>query len=506
MEGAYKPKVLIVDDEKGLRIGTKRLLELEGYVVDTAENGTEGIEKGTNTDYDIAILDLKMPDKDGIEVLTEIRKFQPNTICFIATAYASFDTAVEATKLGAFSYIPKPFSPDELLQQLERGCERRKFILDAENLKREREARLLEVAFEKTRLNTIINSIKDGLMAVNKNGETVLYNPSLLRYLDLETLKIEQNIIGQLHPQIAELINKFLVTGEYTTKSYSAQVELKPNGELFVDVTSSAIPSPDGKLAGVVIVIKNITQLKKIEQLKSQFVSMVAHELKTPMAAVLGFIKLILDESVGLTKEQERDFLNRSQLRLNSLLQMVNDLLDISRMELKTAHREIKQLDVNEVIKSVVEFLQFEIEKKGVKVNLELSDNLPALAADQDEITRVITNLMSNAIKYNKENGSITISNKLLSNSIQIKISDTGIGLKPEEKNRLFNEFYRAKNEKTKNISGTGLGLSIVKRIVESYSGKIEVESEYGNGSVFTLCFPVKKLNDNNIQGEKPAE
>ena len=503
MEDTYKPKVLIVDDEKGLRIGTKRLLELEGYEVETAENGTEGIEKGTKFDFDMAILDLKMPDKDGIEVLTEIRKAQPNTVCYIATAYASFDTAVEATKLGAFSYIPKPFSPDELLQQLERGYEKRKFIIDTENLRKEREARLLEVAFEKTRLNTIINSIKDGVMVVNKSGETVLYNPSVLRYLNLEKLEIEKNIIDKLHPQMAELINKVLSAGVYSNKSYSAQIELNKNEELFVDVTSSAVPHPDGSLAGVVVVIKNISKLKKIEQVKSQFVSMVAHELKTPMAAVLGFIKLILDGSVGLTKEQETDFLNRSQIRLNNLLQMVNDLLDISRMELKTANREIKNLNINEIINSVLELLQFEIQKRNLTVNYAPVEGLPEIPADQDEITRVITNFMSNAIKYNKENGSITISNTLTNNYLVVKISDTGIGLKPEEKNRLFSEFFRAKNEKTKNISGTGLGLSIVKRIVESYSGKIEVESEYGVGTTFTIYFPLKNESVNGKNGGK---
>lgn len=495
MEGTYKPKVLIVDDEKGLRIGTKRLLELEGYDVETAENGTEGIAKGTKFDYDLAILDLKMPDKDGIEVLQEIRKYQPNTICYIATAYASFDTAVEATKLGAFSYIPKPFSPDELLQQLERGYEKRKFIIEAESLRREREEKLLEVAFEKTRLNTIINSIKDGVMVVNKAGETVLYNPGVLRYLNLEKLEIEKNIIDQLNPKISELINKILDEGVYSNKSYSAQIELLPEQELYVDVTASAVPHPDGSLAGVVIVIKNISKLKKIELVKSQFVSMVAHELKTPMAAVLGFIKLILDQSIAITKEQEMDFLNRSQLRLNSLLQMVNDLLDISRMELKTARREIKNLDINETIKSVLDLLQFEIEKRGLTINFTPVSGLPLLPADQDEITRVITNFMSNAVKYNKENGSISITNCVSNNYLVIKIKDTGIGLKPEEKNRLFSEFYRAKNEKTKNISGTGLGLSIVKRIVESYSGKIEVESEYGVGSTFTLYFPLTNEN-----------
>ena len=124
------PKVLIVDDEKGLRIGTKRLLEAEGYEVDTAENGTDGIALGLENDYDLAIIDLKMPDIDGIEVLKTIKEKKPNTICYIATAFASYETAIEATKLGAASYIPKPFTPEELISHLESGYEKRLLLLE----------------------------------------------------------------------------------------------------------------------------------------------------------------------------------------------------------------------------------------------------------------------------------------------------------------------------------------------------------------------------------------
>ena len=154
-----KPKILIVDDEKGLRFGTQRLLEDEGFDVDTAENGVEGIKLGTTYDYDVAVIDMKMPDIDGLDVLREIKKANPATVCFIATAYASYDTAIESTRLGALSYIPKPFTPDELLNQVQQGLKQRLLIKESEKLKKEREERLLEIANEKSRLNTIIKSI-----------------------------------------------------------------------------------------------------------------------------------------------------------------------------------------------------------------------------------------------------------------------------------------------------------------------------------------------------------
>jgi PAS domain S-box-containing protein len=498
MENSHSPKILIIDDEKGLRIGTKRLLEGEGYSVETAENGYDGIKFGTTTEFDLAIIDLKMPDIDGIQVMKEILKVFPDTVCLIATGYASYETAVEAIKLGAFSYIPKPFTPEEIFQKLAQGYSRRELILEKKKWKQEREERLLEVAFEKSRLNTIINSITEGLLVVNKNGEAVLYNPNALKYLGFDQIKIEEHILDKLHPQIAELINKFLSSEKCEQKSFSSQIELKPNHELFIEATSSPVSNPDGTIAGVVVVLKDITELKKIEFLKSQFVSMVSHELKAPVAAVYGYLKLFSDPSIHLTEEQKLNYLNRSQIRLDGLLKMVNDLLDISRMELKTVNKEIKEIDLPAVIKPVIELFQIEIKKKNLTVNIKAPDKLPSLHADQDEISRLFTNLITNAIKYNKTDGQININISSSGNYIVTEINDTGIGLKPNEKAKLFQEFFRAKNEKTKDISGTGLGLSIVKRIVDSYSGKLEVESEFNVGTTFKIFLPFRNGNNNN--------
>ena len=486
-----KPKVLIVDDEKGLRLGAQRLLSGEGYEVTCAENGTEGIQFGTSTEFDLAVIDLKMPDVDGLEVLGRIRERFPNTICFMATAFASYETAIEATKLGAFSYIPKPFSPEELISNLKEGYQRRQILIEAEKWKKEREDRLLEVAFEKTRMNTIVNSISDGVLVVNKDGLAVLYNPAALRFLELPGIAVEEYILDKLRPEVIELIKKFLDEKTAEQKSFTTQIELKPNREFFIEATASAVRHPDSSLSGVVIVLKDITDLKKIELIKSQFVSMVSHELKAPIAAVYGFLKLFNDESIQLTPEQKKEYEIRSMVRLDGLLKMVNDLLDISRMELKTVQKEIKHVCLNEVISSILELFQIDINKKGIEVIFNKDESGNCINADYDEITRLFTNLISNAIKYNRDQGSISINISVSDNYLTTEIKDTGIGLKPEEKNKLFREFFRAKNEKTKNISGTGLGLSIVKRIVNSYSGKIEVESEFGKGTTFKVYLPV---------------
>jgi PAS domain S-box-containing protein len=490
MDNIYKPTVLIVDDEKGLRLGVKRLLSGEGYNVTSAENGSEGIRLGTSQEFDLAIIDLKMPDIDGLEVLKRIREKYPNTVCFIATAYASYETAIKSTKIGAQSYIPKPFTPEELLQHLKEGYSKRLILLEAEKWQREREDRLLEVAFEKTRLNTIINSLTDGVLVINKDGLAVLFNPAALHFLELDKIIVEEYILDKLHPEILELINKFLKSVSPDIKSYSIQLEVKPKHEFFIEATASPVYHPDNKLAGVAVVFKDITEFKRIELIKSQFVSMVSHELKAPIAAVYGFLKLFNDDSIMLTDEQRKEYENRSMVRLDGLLKMVNDLLDISRMELKTVKREIKEINIPDIIQSVLELLQIEIGNKNLGVNLIIEENIHTIYADADEINRLFTNLISNAIKYNNERGLISIKVNTTGNFVVTEIKDSGIGLKEEEKAKLFSEFFRAKNEKTKNIGGTGLGLSIVKRIVDSYSGKIEVDSKYGEGTMFRIYLP----------------
>jgi len=493
-----KANILVIDDEEALRGAVKRILEREGFTVETAGNGESGIALGTAGDYDLALIDLKMPGLSGIDVLRELRKHKPNTVCFITTAYASYETAVEATKMGADGYILKPFTPEELLNHLNPGIKKRQLILEAEALKNEREARLLEIAFERTRLNTVINSIADGVLVVNTDGEVVYYNNAAMKLLNLQDVVIGRPILEELPKEIQEIIFANFTKEVTERKSFSTEVELKPNHELVIEATLSPVMRQNGKLSGVVIVIKNISEFKKVEHLKSQFVSMVAHELKAPVAATLGFLNIILNNEMNLTREQETDFLTRSRVRLSSLLIMVNDLLDISRIEMKTVTREIKEIDLNQIISETLGLFTAEIKKKDLTIIFDPSAGQQTIRADHGEITRLVTNLVSNSIKYNKQSGRVDINCRKQKRYVIFEIVDTGIGLKAEEQAKLFGEFYRAKNEFTKDITGTGLGMPIVKRIVDAYSGKIEVESKYTEGTRFSVYLPFD-LTDEEI-------
>ncbi len=490
MHNQDKPRILIIDDEDALRGAVKRILELEGFDVRAAENGTEGISYALKEDFDLALIDLKMPDINGIEVLREIRKRKPYTICYIATAYASYDTAIEATKLGADGYILKPFSPEELVSQLQKGLERRKLLLETERLRKEREESLLEVAFERTRLKTIINSIRDGVIVVNREGESVYCNQAALKLLNISFLPIGIPIIEHFPPDIVSLIVDNFLSRESQTNSFTIELNTNPEQNTFIEATISPVPQSDNKLSGIVIVLTNITEFKKLELAKSQFVSMVAHELKAPIAATIGFLDILTKPEIKVDDSQRMDFLKRSHFRLDSLLLMINDLLDISRMEMNKVAKEIKDISFEDIITDILMLLKIEIDKKQVEVTFKNSAKKTVIRADQNEIHRLLLNLLSNAVKYNEEKGKISIGLSEEASHILLRVEDTGIGMKPEEHKKLFSEFFRAKNEKTKNIHGTGLGLSIVKRIIESYDGKIECQSKYGEGSTFLIYFP----------------
>jgi len=485
------PNILIVEDEKGLRLGTEKLLARKGYSVDTAENGREGIKRALSKNFDIVLIDLKMPDIDGLEVLKKIKTNKPSTVCFIVTAYASYDTAIQATRLGAFNYVLKPFTPEDLLHQVEKGYKQRKLLLEAEDLRNEREQNLLAIAHEKSRLNTIIESISSGVLLINRDGKVVYFNRACLHKLHFDKLDIEDYILDRLPIEIKNLVEN-IFSNHATDKSYTTEVEILPDSELIIDATCSPVPHPDGSFAGVVVVLKNISGYKKIEQLKSQFVSMVAHELKTPLAAVLGYLDILIDETIEIPIEKRLEYLSRSDIRLKGSLELVNDLLDISRMEMNTKQREITDVSLCEIVDQSVELHEMEINKRNISVNISIPDNLPNLRIDKSEAIKIINNLISNAVKYNVDCGKIKIFAEAVNNFININIEDTGIGLRETDKDKLFQQFFRAKNRYTRSISGTGLGLSIVKRLVEANHGKIQLESEFNKGTKFSVLFPFK--------------
>ncbi|HNY91995.1 MAG TPA: ATP-binding protein [bacterium] len=485
-----RANILVVDDEFGMREGIRRLFEAQGHRVETAETGRNGIDKGTAEEFDIYFLDLKIGDIDGVEVLGAIKAHFPEAICVICTAYASIETAVETTRLGAYNYIAKPFAPEEIQLVFDRAIERRWYILEARQLRAEQERRLLEITQEKSRIRTIINSIADGIVVLNQDEEVVLFNPQFPRLLELDKELVIGRSIREVLPEPYQELIADIFRQKDSLQALQQEFIIHPPAKLVVMANTTTIRDDQNRLIGYVSVLRDISELKQLELLKSQFVNMAAHELKAPLTAIQGFLEMVVDKTLGDEPETYDNYLRRSLERSKTLITLINDLLNISRIQAGKIRREIERLDLSQQAHSAADFFANEIEKHELTLETEFADGL-VIDADREEIQRLLTNLISNAIKYNRPQGSVTLRTSREKGSARLDVSDTGIGMKPEEKERLFEEFFRAKNPHTRSITGTGLGLTLVKKIVDSYAGRIEAESEYEKGTTFTLYLPL---------------
>ncbi len=362
---------MIVDDEAGMRLGAMRALrdyrfavkqaEAEvGFVLEQAETGEEALEKIAGFSPDIILLDHKLPGISGMDVLEKLPKTEPSILCIMITAYASIETAVKATKVGAFDFLPKPFTPAEL---------------------------------------------------------------------------------------------------RYAVQKAAAHIVL----------TRQAMKLAEEK-----------------KRIRFEFIRVLGHELKAPLGAVENYIGLLQNKTLGADLNAYDIVIERSRLRLEQMRKLVIDLLDMTKIESGIRPREITDLDLAEVAQKAVELAETQALPRGIKINLRTPSPLP-FNADRSEMEMILSNLISNAVKYNKDNGSVNISLEPQGATVRISVADTGIGLSKEEADKLFNEFVRIKNEQTRNILGSGLGLSIVKRLAQLYEGEVKVESEPGQGSTFEV-------------------
>ncbi|MBR9978343.1 MAG: response regulator [Bacteroidetes bacterium] len=488
-----KPCLLVVDDEMGMREGIRRIFTMEGYDVTVAENGSEGIARGSEHEYDVALIDLKMPDIDGLTVLRTLKDKFPDTEYMMITAFAGIDTAVEATRHGAYTYVPKPFTPDQIVFEVNRALGKRRLTLETRELRAEQERRMLEISQEKSRLRTVINAINDAVFVTNLEDEIVLANPqtrSLFKFPS--TIKAGDKISDILPVEVIELIREAQEKTRDGIELVSHEWEMKPGLELVVNMKTAPVKDAEGNILGFVSTIQDVTQLKRLDAQKSQFVSMVAHELKAPVAAVSGYLETMHSRVLGDDISVYEKMIARSKERLQALIDLVNDLLNISRRDLGTIRREIVAVDVPDIVENTRELLQGEIDSRGLSFETEYEAGLPAIDVDRDEFTRVVTNLLSNAIKYNREQGRIIVRAQTDNDSLLLSVSDTGIGMKEQDQEMLFRQFYRIKNDETRAIPGTGLGLSIVRQIIDSYHGNIEVESVWQRGTTFTIRIPIR--------------
>ncbi len=369
-------KLLVVDDEPGIRSGIVRILrnftvsypfmeEDFAFELIEADTGEMAIEIIDSQKIDIILLDNQLPGINGIEVLDYLKKIQYDALVMMITSYASLDLAVKATNIGAYNFVPKPFTPQEL--------------------------------------KTAVESITKQL------------------YLK----------------RMTRLMNK------------------------------------EGK------------------QIRFQFLSVLSHELKSPINAIEGYMKIMQEKQVGNNIEDYSVMIDRSMERLKGMRTLILDLLDLTKLESGKKTRSIKKVDLHEIAKMALDTAEPLAIQKQVKLYLEGEENT-YISSDRDELEIIFNNLISNAVKYNKTGGKVFVNLTKNQTEVKITVEDTGIGMNEEDLGKLFQEFVRIKNAKTKNVTGSGLGLSIAKKMVELNGGTIKVESTPDVGSKFIVTLPLK--------------
>ncbi|MCX6563091.1 MAG: response regulator [Candidatus Aminicenantes bacterium] len=487
-------EILVVDDEMGIREGCKRALSRLGYAVDLAEDGAVGFRKVQEKQYDLILMDLMMPGIGGLDLIKKVHDIDPEIIIVVITGYATIETAVEATKRGAYDYLPKPFAPETLAVLVKRGLEKRELRLEAQRLHHERDQRLLELAGEKSRLRTIIGCMADGVLVTNLERQLVLWNAAAVKMLRLSGTDEPGRPLSHYvkAPSINEALQNVLSSKDAGLAMISQEIRLE-DPELVLMAQMAPVRDEAGTLLGAVTVLRDITKLKEIEKIKSQFVSMVAHELRSPLAAIEGWLDVVLSGAAGDDERKKEAWLERAKERAHSLLALVNDLLEISKIEAGKVALKMESVQVADIIRKLVDFLKPEADRKALSFTIQMPEALPTVQADVQDMEKLFTNLISNAIKYNVDKGSVTIEATVDAQYVGFHVRDTGIGMAPEHLPRIFDDFFRIEDKRTSKISGTGLGLTIAKKIVDSHFGHLEVKSRPDQGSTFSVYLPYQK-------------
>jgi two-component system, OmpR family, phosphate regulon sensor histidine kinase PhoR len=499
---ATVPTILVVDDEVGYREGIRRILTSRGYPVHVAAGGKEALELASANDFPIVLVDLKMPVMDGFELIERMRKLRPKTLCIVVSAFATIESAVQTTKMGAFDFVVKPFVPDDLLVVVSRATEKWMLAREAERLRAEREAHLLELTHEKSRLRTILQSMGDGLLVINIDGDVVLDNPVARRLLGrvqmpavvgpISLYMHDEKVLSEVGRMLDGKTDEVAVSLE--ARADKREDEEDEGEDRYLRVTLAPVRGEKTGTLGVVVLLADITDAKAFERMKTLFVSMVAHELKAPIGAVEGYLSLILSGALDSDQDRLKKIVARCLERTGALLTLIQDLMEITRREAGRQERRIEAVDMKALATNLLEFHRNDIEQHDLKLEFITDPDVRPVLGDQGDMERVMTNLISNAIKYNRKEGTITVHLSMAGSLLRLEVKDTGIGMSPEEKQRLGQEFFRAKNPQTRTITGTGLGVALVKKIIDSYNGVLEVDSVPDQGSTFRVLLPTEPL------------
>jgi two-component system, NtrC family, sensor histidine kinase KinB len=362
----------------------------------------------------------------------------------------------------------------------------------AKQLGRYNEMNIEQIITEKNKAEAILSSIEDGLAVFDTNLKVTGINPAARRMLGLEFAESATLQCADIFPDsnVCDLIQKTVEIGMQPDLPDEQRIVTLPKRErahhyLF---SVTAIRGKDRKLSGIVLLLKDVTRLKEVERLKSEFVMAASHELRTPLTSLGMSVDLLLEHVAQELAEKDRDLLQAAHEEVHRMKALVNDLLDLSKIEAGKIELEFESVPIRMLFDHVQAVFKSQMDMKEVDFTSEVVGNLPSIRADANKITWVLTNLVSNALRYVSKQGHIQLTAHRIGPHIHLSVSDDGSGIPPEYQLKIFEKFVQMKGQ---DGGGTGLGLAICKEIVRAHGGAIWVESSSGRGSTFTFTLPI---------------
>jgi len=426
----------------------------------------------------LLIIGERFKDHSGLEISGELLERFPTLPILLFANQGTPAVIKEALRVGISDCLCPPMHSEEILRAAENSLKRAQRIGDWTRREVKRTTASLEQQVkELQKLETILTHIEGGVMILDEAERILLTNPAMRTAFGLGDSKLSGRPVREVvqHPDLNTLLEN------------SGRDPLKPHEIHFADGRAFNAHSTPIPQIGVAITMEDITYLKALDRLKSDFVYTVSHDLRSPLTAILGYIELL--DRVGPLNDHQREFVQRVQASVQSITDLVNNLLDLGRIEAGfDTQKEVIPLEG--ILRYTLDTISNQITEKKQNLCLEMPAHIPYLLSNPIRLRQMLDNLLGNAIKYTPEGGDVSIKVEVEGDQVILCISDTGPGIPPADQPHIFDKFYRAGNI-PKDVPGSGLGLAIVKSIVDNHSGRIWVESTLGKGSTFTVVLPI---------------
>lgn len=344
-----------------------------------------------------------------------------------------------------------------------------------------------KITNDKNEVQAILSSLVEGVVVINANGQIMYLSPNFCDLLDLRS----REATGRLYWEVIrnQEINDSIKEAIGSQRAVKKDIDVIGPQDIYFSMQVSPVISNEEKLLSVVAIFHDITELKKFERLRTEFVANVSHELKTPLTSIKGFVETLQSGAIKEPQHAKR-FLDIINQQTNRLENLVNDLLTLSSLESQQIPMDFQNENINTIISSVIDSYKNQFERMDHNVSVNIPNDLPMVSIDRQRIEQVFMNLLDNAIKFTPQGGRIEIHALRDNDQVRVDVCDNGIGIAPEHIPRLFERFYRVDKARSKDLGGTGLGLSIVKHIVLAHHGNLTVTSKVGEGATFSVFLP----------------